>query len=122
MGIDESLGNRRGLAASLHELAWIDAQAGNRDAARQLWERSIGIKESIGDVAGAARTRIMLAQLEALDGRFEWAIELATAAVRELERLGYADAEQARGLLRDIEEFAARDGAPQGAGASSESG
>jgi tetratricopeptide (TPR) repeat protein len=116
-----SLGNylhERGLAASLHQLAILEFQAGERDAARQLWERSIWIAEGIGHVAGAAQTRIMLAQLEALDGRFERAIELATAAVRELERLGYADAEQARDVLRGIEAFATQGGAPQGAGAS----
>jgi tetratricopeptide (TPR) repeat protein len=113
MGITESLGDQRGLAASLHQLAMLDAGAGDRDAARQLWERSIGINESIGYVAGAAQTRIMLAQLEALDGRFDRAIELATTAVRELERLGYAAAEQARGHLRNIEAFAAQRGARQ---------
>ena len=54
----------------MHVLANIEMTAGNREAARQLWERSIRIKESIGDVAGAATTRSMLAQLEALEGRF----------------------------------------------------
>jgi tetratricopeptide (TPR) repeat protein len=111
LAILESLGDQRGLAASLHQLATIEITAGDRNAARQLWDRSIRIEESIGNVAGVAVTRGMLAQLDAVEGRFERAIELATDAVRQLEQLGYAQAEQARGVLRNIEEFAAQRGA-----------
>ena len=110
LAINESLGNQRGLAASLHELANIEFQAENRDEARRLWERSIRMNESICNVAGAAATKSMLAQLEAIEGRFERAIELASQAVLELEQLGYAQAEQARGVLRGIEQFVAKGG------------
>lgn len=85
--------------------------AGNREEARNHWERSIRMTESMGDVAGAAVTKSNLAQLEAMEGRFERAIELASQAVGELEQLGYAQAEKARGILRSIEQFAAQGGA-----------
>ena len=110
LAIKESLGDQLGLAASLNELGRIEAMAGNRDEARNLWERSIRMKESIGDVAGAAATKSNLAHLEAMESRFERAIELASQAVRELEQRGYAQAEQAREVLRSVEQAAARRG------------
>ncbi len=115
LAILESLGDQRGLSASLHQLAMLDAQTGNRDEARRLWERSIGINQGIGEVAGVATTKSMLAQLEAMDGRIEQAMELASQAVRDLEQLGYAQAEDARAILRSIEQFAAQGGQSGGA-------
>ena len=53
---------------------------------------------------------VQLAQLEAVEGHRERALELAREAVRQLEVLGYAQAEQARGILRSIEQFLANDG------------
>ena len=103
--IKESLGDQRGLASSLHQLANLEIQTGNRAAAKRLWERSIAITQAIGDVAGGAATMAQLAKLEALEGHGERALELAREAVRQLESLGYAQAEQVRGVLRDIEQF-----------------
>ncbi len=111
LDIQEAIGDQRGLAASLHWLAGLEMQAGNRADARRLWERSIEITEGIGDVAGAAATKSNLAQLEALEGRNDLALKLAREAVRDLEAIGYAQVQGARGVLRDIEQFAAREGA-----------
>ena len=52
----------------------------------------------------------MLAQLQAREGRLDKAIAMASQAVRELETRGYAQAEQARGILRSIEKRAASRG------------
>lgn len=92
----------------LHELATMENAAGNGEQARQIWERSIRIDESIGDVAGAAVCKYMLAQLDAIDGRFERAIELAKQAVQQLEELGYAEAERARDVQGRIMQLAAQ--------------
>ncbi len=51
-----------------------------------------------------------LAKLEALEGNGERDLELATEAVRQLESLGYAQAEQARSILRSIEHSLANGG------------
>ena len=91
----------------MHTLASIESDQGNTSEARKLREHSIQISEALGNVAGAAATRCMLAQLEAMDGEIEKAIELARSAVLVFEQLGYAGAEQARNILRSIESLAA---------------
>lgn len=107
--IDEGLGDQRGVAASLNELANLEMLSGDRSVARELWKRSIRITSEIGDIAGAVMTKANLAKLEALEGHGDRALELAREAVRELESLGYADAEKARQNLRDIEQYLAGD-------------
>ena len=77
-------------------------------------ENEVAAEHDVGDVAGAAITRGQLAQLEAMEGNGERALELAREAVRQLEALGYAQAEQACGVLRNVEQFLAKGG--RGAG------
>jgi tetratricopeptide (TPR) repeat protein len=112
----ESLGDQRGLSASLHELARIESAQGNPSEARRLFEQSIRLKDAVGDIAGKAASLCMLAQLEAMEGRFDEAIAMASQAVRDLEARGYADAEKARGVLRAIEQRAAGGGPAADAG------
>ena len=73
-------------------------------------ENEVAAEHDVGDVAGAAITKGQLAQLEAMEGNGERALELAREAVRQLEALGFAQAEQARGVLRWIEQFLAKGG------------
>jgi hypothetical protein len=47
------------------------------------------------------------AQLEAMDGRFDEAIDMARQAVRDLESLGYAQVKEVRAVLKRIEARAA---------------
>ncbi len=99
----EALGDARGLSASLHALAGIEAAQGNLGEARRLYARSIALFEGVSDMAGRAASLAMLARLEAAAGNREHALELAREAVRDLEARGYAQAEDARAILRTIQ-------------------
>ncbi len=108
----ERSGDQQGLAASLHQLANLEFQAGSHAEAQQLWERSIKIDTEIGDIAGASTTRSMLAQVEAMAGNFQRAITLASQSVQDLERLGYAQVDQARSILASIQQLASGGAVP----------
>jgi hypothetical protein len=60
-------------------IEWAD---GNTAAAWRLWERSMALKDRIGDVDGRATTPGMLAQLEAVEGNLEKALAMARESVR----------------------------------------
>jgi hypothetical protein len=62
----------------------------------------------IGDLDGLATSLVRLAQLNALEGRFEEAVAQSWEAVRLLEGLGSFKAARARENLRAIEAMAAR--------------
>ena len=104
----EELGDRQGRADSLHLLAIIEHEQGNPAEARRLWEESIEINKEIGNLDGIATSLGMLAQLNALEGRFEEAVAQGREAVRLLEGIGSFKAAMARESLRAIEARAAR--------------
>jgi tetratricopeptide (TPR) repeat protein len=54
--IEDSIGNVKGKAATLHQMAGVIAQQGEVDRALALWQQSLEIKERIGDVKGKAAT------------------------------------------------------------------
>jgi tetratricopeptide (TPR) repeat protein len=99
----KALGDQQGLSASLHQLAILEMEQGSLAEARRLWERSIGISQDIGNIAGRARALCMLARLDANEGMFDTARAMAHEAVALLEGIEAADAAQARAILKDIE-------------------
>ena len=107
----EELGDSRGRAASLHQLAMIEQAQGNPAEARRLWEESIESKKNIGDLDGRASSLGMLAQLNALEGRFEEAVAQGRETVRLLEGIGSSKAASARGVLSAVEAMASGGGA-----------
>ena len=74
---------------------------------RRLWEESIEITKEIRDLDGTATILSMLAQLNALEGRFEEAVAQSREAVRLLEEIGSFKAAWARESLKAIEARAA---------------
>ena len=60
----EELGDRRGRAASLHQLAIIEHDQGNPAEARRLLRESIAVMEELGDRQGRAASLHVLAMIE----------------------------------------------------------
>jgi tetratricopeptide (TPR) repeat protein len=54
--LKERIGDVKGKAVTLHNMAGVIAQQGDMERAVQLWQRSLEIKEHIGDVRGKAAT------------------------------------------------------------------
>ena len=52
----QQIGDRAGEAATWHQLATIDLDQGDYDAAREKFLKSLEIRQQIGDRAGEAAT------------------------------------------------------------------
>ncbi|MEA2045026.1 MAG: tetratricopeptide repeat protein, partial [Euryarchaeota archaeon] len=48
----QQIGDKAGMAATLHRLATIDMERGEYDEARNKFEKALKIKQQIGDKAG----------------------------------------------------------------------
>ena len=99
--IDESVGDFRGMAASLDALGGLYFLLGDYKSARINWEKSIEVRPSI-DVDGIWRTKCELANLEVVDDNVEVGLKLAEETVRQFAGVNEGQASYARNKLRDI--------------------
>jgi tetratricopeptide (TPR) repeat protein len=84
----EALGDVRGKAATLHQMAGVLVTRGDLDAAMQLYQQSLTILEALGDVQGKAATLINMAQLLFARSERVAALQLAQESLQLFERLG----------------------------------
>ena len=97
MKIQEELGNKSGIAGTLHQLGTIHQQQGNYDEAVELYQKSLKIQEELGNKSGIANTLGQLGRLyEMKDESFLAALEKYIQALlifRELHSPNVAIAE-----------------------------
>ncbi|NJK54346.1 MAG: tetratricopeptide repeat protein [Leptolyngbyaceae cyanobacterium SU_3_3] len=75
-------------AAIIHNLAIIYAQQGQVEQAIALYQQSLEIKESIGNVQGKAATLHQMAGIYAQQGKVDQAINLFNQSLEIEERIG----------------------------------
>ncbi|MEH1797542.1 tetratricopeptide repeat protein, partial [Nostoc sp.] len=86
--IKEQIGDVKGKAATLNNMALVIAQQGDIPKAIALWEQSLEIKEQIGDVKGKAATLNNMAQVFAQQGDIPRAIALWEQDLEIKEQIG----------------------------------
>ncbi|RME37220.1 MAG: tetratricopeptide repeat protein, partial [Thermoflexia bacterium] len=100
--IKEQLGDRAGVASTLHQLGNLAYLQGDYPEARRLYEESLRIKEQLGDRAGVAITTAQLALLEEAEGHLPRALELITRAEATFAQMGSPYREQTRRVQERI--------------------
>ncbi|MDK2464857.1 MAG: tetratricopeptide repeat protein [Candidatus Korarchaeota archaeon] len=86
--IFEDLGDRRGVAITLHQLAMIAQDRGDYDEAERLYRQSLKRKGDLGDRRGAATTKAALAILMEGRGNLSEAAALMTEALETFKSMG----------------------------------
>ncbi len=74
--IFEAQGDRRNVAASLHQLGMVHYQQGNYTEAVKLYEQSLDIKKDLGDKSGIARSLHQLGMVHYQQGNYTEAVKL----------------------------------------------
>lgn len=87
--IAEDLGDRAGVAASLHQIGMIRQKRGEYDAALELYERSLKIVEEIGDREGVASSLHQIGMIHQDRGEYEAALKLYERSLQIAEELGH---------------------------------
>ncbi|MEM2972395.1 MAG: tetratricopeptide repeat protein, partial [Candidatus Bathyarchaeia archaeon] len=86
--IKEELGDKSGIAKTLHQLANIHYLQGNLDKAMELYQKSLKIGEELGDKSGISATLHQLAMIEQDRGNLDKAMELYQKSLKIGEELG----------------------------------
>jgi tetratricopeptide (TPR) repeat protein len=90
--IQQQIGDVKGKAATLNNMAQVFAQQGDIPRAIALWEQSLEIKEQIGDVKGKAATLANMAYWAGETGDKPKQLELNLQAVSALTQVrAYSD-------------------------------
>jgi tetratricopeptide (TPR) repeat protein len=84
----EQIGDVKGKAATLHNMAGLVAQQGDVNRAMELWEESLAIERQIGNLGGQASTLSMMAGVVAQQGDVNRAMELWRESLALLEQIG----------------------------------
>ncbi|MEM2972396.1 MAG: tetratricopeptide repeat protein, partial [Candidatus Bathyarchaeia archaeon] len=84
----EELGDKSGIAKTLHQIAMIEQDRGNLDKAMELYQKSLKIKEELGDKSGISATLHQLAMIEQDRGNLDKAMELYQKSLKIKEELG----------------------------------
>ena len=85
--IFENIGDIQGIAATLHDLAFIYSNKGKVEDAILLYEKSLKIFESIEDIQGQAATLYCLASIHADAGEIDYAIALYEKSLKIFESI-----------------------------------
>ncbi|GAB1537503.1 hypothetical protein NUACC21_01470 [Scytonema sp. NUACC21] len=88
MEISERIGDVKGKATTLNNMALVFAHQGDIPRALALWEQSLEISERIGDVKGKATTLNNMAQVFAHQGDIPRALALWEQSLEIKERIG----------------------------------
>ncbi len=107
MEIEEGIGNAQGKAATLHCLAILKANTGQIEQAIALYQQSLELSASNGDVRGTAITLGMMGQLLAYEkGDFATALNYLQQSLEILERLQSPEAETVRRAIARVQQMA----------------
>jgi tetratricopeptide (TPR) repeat protein len=86
--IKERLGDLKGKAATLHEMAYIYVTRGDLDGAMRLYQQSLELDERLGDLKGKAATLHEMAYIYVTRGDLDGAMRLYQQSLELDERLG----------------------------------
>jgi tetratricopeptide (TPR) repeat protein len=105
--IQRSIGNQKGITATLHAIANVYPNQGKVEESIALYEESLAIKRSIGNAHGIASTLAMLAQIIAVQQKdFGTAIDYRPHSETTLRHIGSPDADQVAEILQWVEGMA----------------
>ncbi|MBU7026878.1 MAG: tetratricopeptide repeat protein, partial [Theionarchaea archaeon] len=88
LGLFEKLGDKYGIAASLHQLAMIHQVRGEYAEAEKLYKESLNIKKNLGDTAGIAGSIHQLGNLQYLKGNYKEAEKYYKESLGLFQSLG----------------------------------
>jgi tetratricopeptide (TPR) repeat protein len=88
LAIKESLGDKQGKSATLHEMAYILRVSGDLAGAMGLYEQSLAIQESLGDKQGKSATLHAMAYILRVRGDLAGAMGLYEQSLAIQESLG----------------------------------
>jgi tetratricopeptide (TPR) repeat protein len=86
--LDERLGDLKGKAATLHEMANVLVTRGDLDGAMRLYQQSLELDERLGDLQGKAATLHAMANVLVTRGDLDGAMRLYQQSLELEERLG----------------------------------
>jgi tetratricopeptide (TPR) repeat protein len=86
--IKEGLGDLKGKAATLHNMAQIYVTRGDLDGAMQLYQQALQIDEGLGDLQGKAATLAMMAQIDAIQKNYRQSLSRLLEAFRVYQSIG----------------------------------
>ncbi len=86
--LKEEIGDKKGKAASLHQMAQVYLTRGDLERARQLYEESLKLKEEIGDKKGKAASLGQMADIFMARREWEQAEQLLLQALSLVEAIG----------------------------------
>ena len=84
----DKIGDVKGKAATLHNMAGVIAQQGDVDRAMKLWQESLEILDKIGDVKGKAATLNNMAGVIAKQGDVDRAMKLWQESLELKDKIG----------------------------------
>jgi len=84
----ESLGDKQGIAYSLHQLGMLQQDQGNYKEAEKYYTQSLELKKSLEDKQGIARSLGQLGNLQYLQGSYKEAEKYYTQSLELFESLG----------------------------------
>lgn len=101
-----------------HDIACTYAEQGQIEEARALFQKSVELKECIGDVLGKAKTLAMLGELLASEamlgqmlaedgGEFDRALDYLQQSLEILQQFKSVDVERVRELIAEVQQMAA---------------
>ena len=88
MNIKKELGDKSGIAQSLHQLGMVHYVQGNYSEAVELCQQSLEIKKELGDKSGIAQSLHQLGNVHYLQGNYSEAVELYQQSLEIREKLG----------------------------------
>jgi tetratricopeptide (TPR) repeat protein len=86
--LDERLGDLKGKAATLHQMANVLVTRGDLDGAMRLYQQSLELDERLGDLQGKAATLHEMANVLVTRGDLDGAMRLYQQSLELDERLG----------------------------------
>jgi tetratricopeptide (TPR) repeat protein len=88
LAIERELGNRAGIASSLHQLGVLHHLQGEYPQARQRYEESLAVERELGNRAGIASSLHQLGRLAEEAGEYAQAVGLVGQAFAILTEIG----------------------------------
>jgi len=99
LNISKELGDRSGIAKSLHQLGNIAYLRGEYEKAQELYQENLKIKKELGDRSGIAISLHQLGIIAQERGEYAQAVKLVAQAFAIFSELGSPEAEIATGTL-----------------------
>ena len=84
----EELGDKSGIAKTLHQLGNVHYQQGNYEEAVKKYNQSLKMKEELGNKSGIAQTLHQLGNVHYQQGNYEEAVKKYNQSLKMKEELG----------------------------------